>query len=442
MINKYTAIVLSVLVFSTSVVFAQSDDDEKNHGFLTFGVGYGFTSFKGDLGKDQNLNAFNNYRSGISLYAEKRIGSILGVSLNTMFGKVSQSERSQTRNLNFESKVTQFGLDVSAHLDKKRNTVVAPYFSAGLAFMLFDPYGDLDSAGVKYNYWSDGTIRDLPEKDASGNIIKENKNKSRIVRRDYTYETKLTDSTVNYSRSTLVIPLTLGVKFKLSDNFQARLAATYNLTQTDFLDNHKEGGNDSYIYASMSFAYTFGKKYVPQSEKNYESIDFAGIFSQDSDGDGVEDSKDKCPGTPKGTEIDNKGCPLDDDGDGVPNYLDKEKNSKPGSFVNEEGITLTDEMIAKLRLMRDSVVAERVSNFYAAPSKDKLKDIDKQVSEYRSSDKAINTALPSKFKFADFNGDGIIQSTEITRSIDAFFEGELDIRVEMLTQLIDYFFEQ
>ncbi|MFZ5474159.1 MAG: OmpA family protein, partial [Pseudomonadota bacterium] len=30
----------------------------------------------------------------------------------------------------------------------------------------------------------------------------------------------------------------------------------------------------------------------------------------DSDGDGVPDSKDKCPGTPKGVKVDHEGCPL------------------------------------------------------------------------------------------------------------------------------------
>ncbi len=32
----------------------------------------------------------------------------------------------------------------------------------------------------------------------------------------------------------------------------------------------------------------------------------------DDDGDGVPNSKDKCPGTPKGTPVDNSGCPLAD----------------------------------------------------------------------------------------------------------------------------------
>jgi len=31
---------------------------------------------------------------------------------------------------------------------------------------------------------------------------------------------------------------------------------------------------------------------------------------QDSDGDGVIDSKDECPGTPKGVDVDEAGCPM------------------------------------------------------------------------------------------------------------------------------------
>jgi len=44
--------------------------------------------------------------------------------------------------------------------------------------------------------------------------------------------------------------------------------------------------------------------------------------AKDSDGDGVPDKKDKCPGTPAGVKVDKNGCPLDRDGDGVPDYKD------------------------------------------------------------------------------------------------------------------------
>ncbi len=51
-------------------------------------------------------------------------------------------------------------------------------------------------------------------------------------------------------------------------------------------------------------------------------IEFAFGAAKDSDGDGVPDRKDKCPGTPPGVAVDEHGCPLDRDGDGVPDYKD------------------------------------------------------------------------------------------------------------------------
>ncbi|MBC7827235.1 MAG: OmpA family protein [Chitinophagaceae bacterium] len=39
--------------------------------------------------------------------------------------------------------------------------------------------------------------------------------------------------------------------------------------------------------------------------------------SKDSDKDGVPDKKDKCPDTPAGVAVDDKGCPSDTDGDGM-----------------------------------------------------------------------------------------------------------------------------
>lgn len=45
----------------------------------------------------------------------------------------------------------------------------------------------------------------------------------------------------------------------------------------------------------------------------------------DTDGDGVEDYRDKCPNTPEAAwgKVDSLGCPLDTDGDGVPDYIDQ-----------------------------------------------------------------------------------------------------------------------
>jgi OOP family OmpA-OmpF porin len=57
----------------------------------------------------------------------------------------------------------------------------------------------------------------------------------------------------------------------------------------------------------------------------------------DTDGDGVPDYLDRCPGTPKGVEVDGMGCPVDSDGDGVPDYLDTCPGTPKGAKVDTQG---------------------------------------------------------------------------------------------------------
>ena len=57
----------------------------------------------------------------------------------------------------------------------------------------------------------------------------------------------------------------------------------------------------------------------------------------DDDGDGVPNSKDKCPGTPKGVAVDKDGCGLDSDGDGVADYEDACPGTPRGNKVDTRG---------------------------------------------------------------------------------------------------------
>ena len=63
----------------------------------------------------------------------------------------------------------------------------------------------------------------------------------------------------------------------------------------------------------------------------------------DSDGDGVADAMDKCPGTPAGVKVDALGCPLDSDKDGVPDYLDKCPGTPAGVKVDSTGCPLDSD---------------------------------------------------------------------------------------------------
>ncbi len=65
----------------------------------------------------------------------------------------------------------------------------------------------------------------------------------------------------------------------------------------------------------------------------------------DTDGDGIADDVDKCPGTPAGTAVDSSGCPLpqDDDGDGVTNDIDKCPGTPAGAKVDASGCEIDSD---------------------------------------------------------------------------------------------------
>jgi OOP family OmpA-OmpF porin len=67
----------------------------------------------------------------------------------------------------------------------------------------------------------------------------------------------------------------------------------------------------------------------------------------DSDGDGVPDGADRCPGTPSGAHVNAAGCELDADADGVIDRLDKCPGTKAGVRVDGVGCEIADVIILK-----------------------------------------------------------------------------------------------
>lgn len=436
---KRSILTTVALIAVLNASFAQKENSsaKKESPFPSVELGAGILTFKGDLGKGSGISTYSRIRSGYHLTIEQRFHPAIGVSLNALYGKLAQSERSTMFNRNFESPLLQVDLNAVFHFDNgfmlKRDAMVAPYLSAGIGYTKFDPHGDLkDKNSNPYYYWSDGSIRDLPE--TSGNLLS-----ALVIQRDYSYETQLKDSTTNYARNTFALPLGGGVTLKLTDALNVNLGATWYMTFSDYLDNVKDGGNDSYLYSHVGIRYCFGAN---RGDDSYQGVDFAAIDKLDSDGDGVIDNEDQCGNTPKGVKVNSKGCPDDADKDGVPDYMDKEPNSKKGAIVDSEGRTLTDQMLAEQQALRDSLATERSSMFNENPNLRFLQDLDAKALESRKNGEGNTSAIPDEFKAADLNKDGYISSDEITASIDLFFEGEGDFTVEKLHRLIDFFFEQ
>jgi hypothetical protein len=434
-------ILLSLVLLLAVISSTSAQTAPKQKQLPSVALGVGILSFNGDVGNGVNLSSFSRIRGGYNLVIEQRVGKYIGVSLNGLYGKLADSDNLKNSNKNFQSQIIQGDLNLVIHFDNdlifKRNSSFAPYLSAGFGYLMFDPHGDLeDKNGVKYNYWSDGTIRNLAETDT-------NSASAVLIQRDYKYESKLKDSAVNYSRATFSIPLTLGFNLKLSDNIGINLAATYCMTMSDYLDNYKAGKNDNYIFAHVALKYSFGKPY-DDSPEIYQSVDFSALEKLDTDGDGVNDGDDRCPGSPAGVKVSNRGCPLDDDEDGVPDYRDKELQTAKGLLVDENGVTVTDKAIADKQLQWDSLATERSELFNENPSLAYLKSVDEKAAELRKSNPnaAAYSKVPPALKSADKDNDGYISSAEIAAAIDSFFEGDSVFTVERLNDLIDYFFEQ
>ena len=67
---------------------------------------------------------------------------------------------------------------------------------------------------------------------------------------------------------------------------------------------------------------------------------------KDSDGDGVVDSRDECPDTPKGVPVNASGCPRDSDGDGVADSMDKCPGTERGAKVDVNGCAMAADMVS------------------------------------------------------------------------------------------------
>ena len=134
------------------------------------------------------------------------------------------------------------------------------------------------------------------------------------------------------------IPVGAGVKFKVSDRVAFNLGYTMHFIDSDNFDGvyAKATTKDKFSYGYAGLEFSLGssakpnldwvnplalmydelkdpalrqevealKNRVSNVEKSVEDL------KRDTDGDGVADQFDKCPGTPAGTAVDGSGCPL------------------------------------------------------------------------------------------------------------------------------------
>ncbi|HRH38514.1 MAG TPA: hypothetical protein PK760_09220, partial [Flavobacteriales bacterium] len=164
-------LLLSVALFAATGSFptlsvAQSDSSSTNQFRPTIGLGSGMLAFYGDVGNKHDGYSPLVTRVGFDLRATVPLTPWLEGGLYVMHGRLGVNERGLTRNLNFESRLNTGGIQFRYNFLQFLNPdrVVEPYVTLGFESVEFLTKTDLaDGAGRQYNYWSDGTIRDIPE---------------------------------------------------------------------------------------------------------------------------------------------------------------------------------------------------------------------------------------------------------------------------------------
>ncbi len=432
------------------LTFAQDIDDVLNEKVLVespvympiIGVSSGVLNFYGDV-RNNFVNPVMGdlaYKINISAFIDHQ--KYYKANFFLMYGQLSADQRSFTdisQNLNFRTDLIDIGINLEygfSHFFKKQKNI-KPFISLGLGNIQYTPKADLmDSDGNIYNYWKDGTIRNIDQNDPGSNL-------ANIIYRDFAYETDLrqkekNEGFGNYSQSAFTVPVDLGFDFRISDRVSCRLGTSMNLTSTDFLDNVSskgtsmagKKGNDSFTFTYFSFNFDlFSQPKTVIIEKMFAEMDIDDVMYDDEDGDYIMDPIDNCPGTPYGVEVDTSGCPFDSDKDGIPDYLDKEPNSRDGVWVDANGVTVSEEDFLKHLLERsDAMNRADVLGYFETIGKGYVRK--------------VVTEIPDKFKKIDINADGYIDFDELLKAIDSYFDFKLNFTVLDIYELNNFFFEQ
>ena len=330
-------------------------------------LGTGMFTFYGDIGSNHKGYHPTVSRIGYDLRLINPINDYLDISFYVLFGQVSGSERTATRNLNFNSNITTGGWTLNYNFKQllKPESNMDPYISFGIESMEFLSKSDMyDANGNFYNYWSDGTIRTMAE----GSVGSENATE---IYRDYVYESDIRELDLDgfgkYSERTFAIPLEIGANFHVTDRIKFRVGTSMHFAFSDLVDGvtaESVGGrqgnksNDKFLYSHFALSFDLNSGGTVSVEEDNPPVfdDMEKADSIDSDGDLIVDFVDLCAKTPAGVLVDSFGCPLDKDLDGVPDYLDQEKETKPEALVNEVGVTLTDaDFELAYRMYKDSI---------------------------------------------------------------------------------------
>jgi OOP family OmpA-OmpF porin len=261
-------------------------------------------------------NDFNKWDAnlGYGLNIRKQLGHSFGLELNGTRGKLSGTNEGITNPAvkDFETEL-QYAVDLRGVVNLgsidflRRENSVGFFLTAGAGYMAYAPKVTLANGSVID--WKGNATGSSDDKHDAKDYVKG-----------------------------FYIPVGAGVKFKVSERVNFNLGYTMNFVDADNLDGVYAKGTtkDKFSYGYAGLEFSLGSSAKPSLEwtnplatmydelkdptlrqevealKNRVSAVEKSVedLKKDTDGDGVSDQFDKCPGTPAGTAVDGSGCPL------------------------------------------------------------------------------------------------------------------------------------
>jgi OOP family OmpA-OmpF porin len=240
---------------------------------------------------------------GYGLYLKEQLAHSFAIQLDLNGGRVEGGKTSDNVTGHFKTEFYQASLSAVVNVATidfiRRKNSVNFFFKAGGGITYYNPTGVLPGAAqTPINYTN-------------------------------------SDGSKHYAKD-FVLPVGVGAKFRLSDAVALDLGYTENFVDADNFDGYNKAypTKDRYSYAYAGLEFTLGSKSKPVLQwvnpvaMMYDELYDAALrqevealkgrvtnvetavndLKKDSDGDGVADQFDKCPGTAAGSVVDGSGC--------------------------------------------------------------------------------------------------------------------------------------
>jgi len=337
-------VVLSALIAGTG--FSQEESKKgtkRKFNYFAIGLHGGWTQFYGDLrqydfGFSKNKEDIAN--GGGGLFIDYQLNSVVGFRANLLVGTLGGSKygtgsasNSPNANVAFKTFFIDYTLNTTVNFvnlmysDRTKDRLFTSYLVGGVGFASYK--------AKKYR------LKDTQTESAGDVVGNSSSPVSSVEAEKFTTD--------------LVLPIGLGIKFRLSKRFDFGLEYTQRFSPAGERLDATVGGkksSDSYGYFNAYFAIKLGKQthskewVNPFQALNQNMADLqANVdgLAKDADGDGVSDIFDKESDTPADIAVDGSGRSLDTDGDGVPDYLDADPFTTKGARVDENGKELDSD---------------------------------------------------------------------------------------------------